>query len=185
MEKAKRRSAAFKVENETQYPTREVGNIVRWVMKYLDLTESRTLVRVKHHNRKHAYSGRFFINARNHVGHVYREAYTGAGYGEYVEVRPKVPSGISHLITIKIGKPGVYPVMTHVYDRKDVPEPWLVENWQEALVSVMAHEAMHIRQRSVGRAGSRYNESQTEWAAFRLWREWKEMQAKKAARRPL
>ena len=50
---------------------------------------------------------------------------------------------------------------------------------QEALVSITAHEAMHLRQWTKGRKaarrnGGRFNEVETEWAAFRLWRRWKE-----------
>jgi hypothetical protein len=166
--------------NETQYPNREVSSILRWVMKYLEVENDRCFVKIKYHSGGHAYQGRFYPNVHSQVGHVYREAYVGAGYGEYHRVAPVVPRGFSHLIVCRIGKPGTYPCMNHVYDRKDSPGAWEIADWQEALVAIAAHEAMHLRQYKKNPRGKRgrFNEVETEWAAYRLWKEWVETKKK-------
>lgn len=159
--------------NETAYPQREVGSIIRWVLKYLEVENDRCYVKIKHHNRFHAYQGRFYPNV------AFQRGYVSDDWGEWKEIRPKVPRGYVHLIVCRLAKPGTYPVETHVYDRKDSPGTWFVDNWQEALVSVMAHEAMHLRQYKMNPRGKRgrMNEVETEWAAYRLWKEWKEEHA--------
>lgn len=166
--------------NETVYPSREMGKIVRWVMKYLDLSGEPCYIKIKHHNGKHAYQGRFYANASNHGRTIYKEPYRGAGYEEPTWVAPKVPRGYVHLIVCRIGKPGTYPCENHVYDRKDSPGTWMVEDWQEALVAILAHEAMHLRQYNKNPRGKRgrMNEVETEWAAFRLWKEWRDEQGR-------
>lgn len=163
----------LKIVNETQYDARVLNGIVRWVFRYLDLTGDRVVVKVKHHNGSHAYQGRFYANARLHGGVVYDT------WGYPQEVAPKIPAGYSHLIVCRIAKPGVYPRSTHVYNRKDSPGTWTVADWREALVSITAHEAMHLKQYLKPRRNNRgrFNEVETEWAAFRLWREWKEERA--------
>lgn len=158
---------APKIQNETTYDGRRVNGIVRWVFRYLDLDGARVMVKVKHKNGFSPYAGRFYQDVHNHGGYVFDR-----NRHDWKEVAPNVPYNIDHLIVCRIQKPGSYPKTVSVYERKDVPEPWVVENWQEALVSITAHEAMHLRQYLVNPKGNRYNESQTEWAAFRLWREW-------------
>jgi hypothetical protein len=161
------------IQNETGYDGRSVNAIVKWVFRELDLDGNGVMVKVKLHKGCHAYQGRFYSHGARHIGYVYKEAYRGAGYGEYVAVRPSVPPGISSLLVCRIGTESVYPCDTHVYDRRDSPGTWEVADWKEALVAITAHEATHLRQfRSVERKGGRFNEVQTEWAAFRLWRNW-------------
>lgn len=159
-----------KIINETSYDGRRVGGIVRFVFRYLDLNGSDVMVKVKHHNGSHAYQGRYYKDPRRHRGYV-RDRY----WGGWQEIGPNVPLGINHLIVCRLGKPGIYPRRVHVYDRKDAPDPWVVEDWQEALVSITAHEAMHLRQAIVpkSRNRGRFNEVDTEWAAYRLLMEWR------------
>lgn len=154
-----------KIENETTYPTREVGKLVRWVVRYLEVGETRTVIKVKHHNGSHAYTGRFYQDPHASGAYLY-----DFGSGDWKEVAPKVPRHMKHLIVCRIGKPGTYPKEVTVYERKNAPEPWVVENWQEALISIMAHEGQHLVQHM---QGVRYNETDTEWAARRLLWEWR------------
>lgn len=160
----------IKIQNETTYPSREVATLVRWVIRYLELGETATLIKVKHHAKSHAYQGRFYHNPHNSGGYIY-----DFDTCDWKEVAPKVPRDMKHLIVCRIGKPGVYPTMNHVYKRKNGPQPWMVETWQEALICIMAHEAFHLRQYTVeaARNHGRYNEVDTEWAAFRLLGEWR------------
>lgn len=169
-EPRKRATKRFGYANETQYPTREVAKIVRWVMKYLEVEQHRCFVKIKHHNNGGAYQGRFYPNGRVHGGYIYDWE-----RGDWKDVSPNVPAGYNHLIVCRIAKPGSYPRETHVYDRKDSPGTWICENWQEALVSIMAHEGMHLRQYFNNPRGKRgrFNEVETEWAAYRLWNEYR------------
>lgn len=152
------------IVNETQYDGRTVGKIVRWVFRELDLNGLGVMVKVKHHNGSHAYQGRFYSNAHaNDFVYDYN-------LGDWKEIRMNVPLDVRHLVICRIGKEGVYPKACHLYERKsDMPEPWVCEDWQQALVSVTAHEATHLAQH---RKRKPYREQETEWAAFRLWRRW-------------
>ncbi len=60
------------------------------------------------------------------------------------------------------------------------PGAWQIADWQEALVAITAHEAMHLRQYNKNPRGKRgrFNEVETEWAAYRLHKEWVETQKK-------
>ncbi len=158
------------IQNKTAHDGRTVKAIVRWVFRELDLSGNRVVVKVKHHNGVHAYQGRFYWNAHNSGGYVYNHA-----GGEWKEITPKIPASHQHLLVCRIGRENLYPRETHVYDRKDSPGSWVVDDWKEALVSITAHEAMHLRQyvKSSKRRG-RFNEVDTEWAAFRLCKRWKE-----------
>lgn len=153
------------IKNETSYDGRTVASVVRFVFRELELNGAHVMVKVKMHRGFHAYQGRIYYNARGHYRHVWSES-----RGDYVEVAPKVPAGVDHLIVCRIGPADLYPVETHVYDRRDSPGTWFVDDWKEALVSITAHEAMHLRQY---RKGTSRNEVQTEWAAYRLWKLWK------------
>lgn len=162
----------FGLANETNYPDREVAKIVRFVMRELEVEDQRCFVKVKYLTGFSAYAGRFYPHGSQHV------RYVRDSWGDYREVAPSVPDGYRSLIVCRIRKGG-YPMGSNTYTRKQGPEPWRVETWQEALVSITAHEAMHLRQWTKGRKaakrnGGRFNEVETEWAAFRLWRRWKE-----------
>ena len=168
----------MKIVNETTYATREVNSIVRWVLRHLEVDKSSVCVRIKHHNGGHGYQGRFYPRASSQSAEVY-----SWDRDDWVEIRPNA-EGQLHLIVCRIGKPGVYPRLAHTYKRKgDMPEPWMLEDWREALVSITAHEAMHLRQwnqraqRRAGRRRFQFREDECEWAAFRLLRDWKEERA--------
>jgi hypothetical protein len=150
------------IDNETYYDGRRVGKAVRFVFRELGLTGDRVVVRVKHHRGTHAYAGRIYYNAPRSTGWI------EDGFDAKV-IQPRVPAGYRTLIVCRVGLPDIYPCETHVYKRRDAPEPWTVNDWQEALVAVAAHEAMHLRQHVLGKPA---RESETEWAAFRLWRRW-------------
>ena len=163
-------TAPLKVQNETDHDGRAVAGIVRWVFRELDLDGRGVVVKVKHHGGSHAYQGRFYGSPHRSYGYIWN-----ASRGDYVEVAPKMPRGYDRLIVCRIAKGG-YPLETHVYDRRDSPGTWVVADWREALVSITAHEAMHLRKvltKARGKRG-RMNEVETEWAAYRLWRRWRE-----------
>lgn len=160
-----------KIVNETCYDGRKVGGIVRFVFRHFDLNGSDVMVKVKHHNGSHAVQGRYYHQPRSHGQWVWSNT-----YNEYQWVGPKVPVGINDLIVCRIGKPGVYPKKkTLSYDRKDMPPEYILEDWQEALVSITAHEAMHLRHFKIpkSRNRGRTNEIDTQWAAYRLLMEWR------------
>lgn len=166
----------IKIVNETRYDGRTVGSCVRYVFRNLDLPGDATVVKVKHHRGAHAYQGRFYPHGAHHVSYVYDpESITAGDYG-WKQIAPTLPAGYRHLIVCRIGTPSVYPCRVHVYDRKDAPKPWTVEDWREALVSITGHEAMHLKQHLGGGSGrrGRYNEVDTEWAAYRMWKWWRE-----------
>lgn len=163
-----------KVVNETNLDGRRVGGVVRWVFRYLDVNGANVIVKVKHHTGRHAVQGRYYHQPLLHKTHILKSVY---GYDEWVEVGPKVPPGTRGLIVCRIAKPSVYPVTKHYgYDRKDSPPEFVCANWEEALVAITAHEAMHLRHFQVpkSRNRGRTNETDTQWAAYRLWKEWRE-----------
>lgn len=169
-------SPALKIVNETDYDGRSVAACVRFVFRQLDLDGEGVVVKVKHHRGSHAYQGRFYAHAANHVGYVYDpDALTADDYG-WKTIAPKMPRGYRHLLVCRIGTPSVYPTETHVYQRRDSPGTWIVRDWREALVSIVGHEAMHLRQHLTSPKGKRgrFNEVDTEWAAYRMWLRWRE-----------
>jgi hypothetical protein len=159
----------LRIENETQHDGRQVGACVRWAFRELGLSGDRVVVKVKYHRGSHAYQGRIYYNAHSNNGWVWSES-----RGDYIEVAPNIPADYNSLIICRLAKTG-YPIETHVYDRRDSPGTWVVNDWREALVAVTAHEAMHLRQhltKKRGAKGGRKNEVETEWAAYRLWKRW-------------
>jgi hypothetical protein len=143
---------------------------VRFVFRELDLTGDSAVVKVKHHRGGHAYQGRFYADAVNSGNYIYdfRNA-------DWKEVAPKIPRGYRHLLVCRIGPADLYPTSTHVYDRRDSPGTWIVSDWREALVSIVGHEAMHLKQYLTKQRGrGRFNEVDTEWAAYRMWLRWRE-----------
>lgn len=165
------------VDNQTVYPTRTVKAIVNWVAKELELDGKTVYVRVGHANLWGAYKGRFYPRARSRFASVYK------GNGEYSDIEIKIPDGYAHLAICRIGKPGTYPRGVAVYRRKDSPDPWVCMDWKEALVGIVAHELMHARQflqpQFSRNNPGRFNEVETEWAACRLTRRWREKEAKR------
>lgn len=159
-----------KIQNETDLDGRIVGGIIRYVFRHLDLYGKGTLVKVKYHTkRSFAYQGRCYYNPRATRGYVYDHA-----WGMYKEIRPNVPPDTRHLLVVRIAKPDVYPVSNHVYDRKDSPGPWMIEDWQRSLVAITAHEGWHLLQYKIRHGHGRFNEVDTEWAAKRIHDAWVE-----------
>lgn len=151
----------FGFKNETKYRSGEVAKIVRWVMRYLEVEDRPVMVKIKHTNKNHPFAGRFYPEAN-------RTAFA------------KVPHGTLYLIIARIAPPTAekYPAVYHPYTRRNGPDPWTCETWREALVSIMAHEAMHLRQHVTNNGEhGKYNEVDTEWAAYRLLQEWKKEMA--------
>jgi len=163
-----------RIVNETVCDGRQVAALVRWVFRYLDLDGDGVMVKVK--RTKNRWGGRFYSNPHRAGGHVYREAYAGAGYGEYVEVAPNVPRDVRQLIVVRVADSHQFPFNYQPYERVGNPAPWELADWREAIVTITAHEAMHLRQYRQNPRGKRgrYNEKQTEWGAFRAWRTWRE-----------
>jgi hypothetical protein len=161
----------LKIINETRYDGRSVAACARFVFRELDLVGENAVVKVKYHRGLHAYQGRFYANAGSHNAYVWDWR-----IGDYHEIAAKVPPGYRSLLVCRIGLPSIYPCQTHVYDRRDSPGTWRVEDWREALVSIVGHEAMHLKQYLTQPRGKRgrYNEVDTEWAAYRMWLRWRE-----------
>lgn len=161
------------IQNETSLDARRVSAIIRYVFRYLDLDGRGIMVKVKH-TRNASYAGRFYPHARQQGGYVWDDA-----RGDWRDIGPKVPDNITHLLVVRIANPAEfkYPRSNHVYDRKHGPEPWMLEDWQEALVSITAHEAEHLRQyrtsKKRGGRWGRFNETATEWTARRIWQAWR------------
>lgn len=67
-------------------------------------------------------------------------------------------------VELKIGPPQAFPEYGHRY-RKRAPV-YDLEDWREGLITLAAHEAMHVRQ--MIRGAVRYSEIECERAAFRM-----------------
>ena len=65
------------------------------------------------------------------------------------------------------------------YDRRSKPPAYTLTCWQDALVSVLAHELEHHRQHL---ARKRFAESDTMWMAYRVTRRWQEHEEKRQLR---
>ena len=161
----------LRIVNETSFDGRSVNACVRFVFRELALDGSNAVVKVKHHRGGHAYQGRFYPQAHRNGAHVY-----DYNRDEWRMVAPKIPAGYRHLLVCRIGPDTLYPCGTHCYDRRDSPGTWIVEDWREALVSIVGHEAAHLKQwiRYCRDGGERFNEVDTEWAAYRMWLRWRE-----------
>lgn len=153
-----------KIVNETDYDGRTVNSIVRWALKQLDLEKTPVTVKVKYTRRwfgapvtDWAYSGWFHF------------AWGG------------------NTITLRVHPERYYPIGNHQYERTgEMPPLFVCADWREALVAVAGHELMHLRQyvtkparyittkKGKRRAKSRFVEAECEWAAYRLWRRWRE-----------
>lgn len=167
----------MKVVNETKLPTRQVDALVRRVARDLDLGRASACVKVKHHDRAtYAASGRIYYGGPPALWSDARQDW----------IWPDL-HGQRHLIVCRIAKPYRYPVDYLPYERRDMPGPWACETWQEALASIAGHELMHLRQyrtrhlRTRGGRHGRFNETETEWAAFRAWRRERERLERLAA----
>jgi hypothetical protein len=153
---------SVRITNTSTYPDAEVRQIVRGVLRDLDCDD----VHVKVHRR------------RGDSG------WTTGSYREYWFPRKDEDRPV-----IRVGLPKVGVAMDEYlpYDRKDGPPPFELRDWQEALVAVTAHEAMHHRQtprnyyrssaevkRQDGRGQARFVEHECDWAAYRAVRRWRE-----------
>jgi hypothetical protein len=141
-----------RVENTTDYPDAEVRRLVRAVIRDMEVND----VHVKVRQRRDG-----------HVTGRYRNWWT-PGDGED---RP--------VITASLPKPGVELAAYMPYERRDAPPAFDLADWREALVAIVAHEAMHHRQtprngfrssRKVKGGRRRYVESECDWAAYRMVR---------------
>lgn len=143
------------VTNHTSYPTAEVGHIIRQELKGAEVDGVAVTVR-------YAKQGRF-----------------GGWWRSYwypdTEDRPQ--------ILVRLPEPG-FKIDDYVpYQRKrEQGKRFSLEDWQEALVAIIAHEAEHHRQYQLGersgRRGSGRRRSQVELrcdlAAYRAWKRWRE-----------
>lgn len=159
------------VDNQTGYPTREVAQLVRFACRELDVTSPNLLVRVK--NSTWGVKGRYYCHARLHSSYVYDRA-----WGQYKEIRVDAGTA-SHLITIGLPPASHFPRGATYYSRKEMPPPSTWETWQEALVHVAAHEAMHHFQwlkkpaRARGRRRWQFVESECDFAGYRILKRWR------------
>lgn len=147
----------IKIVNDTDYPDGEVERLIMDEVKHAELRLGVT----------------FTIGYRNDG---YASGYWRSWwYADSDEDRPQ--------ISIKLPRPGV-PVLDYIpYARKrEEGKRFPRANWQEALVSVAAHEIEHARQHQVGeRPGRRKSgrrrsqvELRCDLAAYRAWVRYRE-----------
>lgn len=149
-----------KVVNETPLPDRQVEAVVRRVAEDLEVWDRRTLVKIRHSSW--GVAGKFYQGGAPTLWSERRGCY----------VRTDM-HGQHHLAILRI--PKRYPVSHgNSYARSDEPPTFVMESWQEALAAIAGHELMHLRQwhrpRSKRKHRGRFNEIETQFAAYRAWR---------------
>lgn len=144
-----------RIRNKTGYDTPEVARLVRGVLK--DMEIDMIEVRVGY-SRSGGTTGR------------YREFW----YPSEGEDRP--------VIICCLPKPGLEILPWQPYTRQQAPPVFVLEDWREALVAIVAHEAMHARQtprngfassKKIIGGKRRYVEHECDWAAFRAVRRYR------------
>lgn len=156
----------MKIVNDTKLDGRRVAGVVRRAAKALQVADASVLVAVRHHRGLHACQGRFYPEV----------------YPWFDGTRKRRPNlhGERHLIVLRVAKPDVYPVLhENGYDRKDAPPEFVCSSVWEALAAIAGHELMHLRQATRRIPASRrhlyprgtYNEVETQWAAYRAWKD--------------
>lgn len=184
---AARKKRSVIVENATAYPTAEVARIVRFALREAGVNEAmgaaahRVVVKVKHHNGPHPCHGHIYYHPSTHGVQLLRRR--AGGYDEWVTIEPKVPPGTKHLIVCNLVRPGActWPNTTaNRPEQLDVP----ISSWQEALVTVAAHEGYHLWSYEKAalrrRAGKpKQSEVECEMAGQRVLARWRARQATK------
>ena len=122
--------SGFVIQNTSRYPDEEVAELVQFALDEID-------------------TRRVCVNVKNTGGTRRGRAYPG------IPSISNAPRGSKYLITIGIGAPERFPFEDGSYIRRNGeivkrrggrwPEVTLYD-WREALVSVAAHEGMHIEQ---------------------------------------
>jgi hypothetical protein len=108
------------IRNTSQYPTDEVEKLVRFAAN-------------RHHRR-------VCVNVKNSG-----DAYRGAAYNGVPSIS-NAPQTARYLITVCIGDRGRFPIDNYYSVKFKRVSPCTLNNWQEALVFVTAHEMSHVRQ---------------------------------------
>lgn len=107
------------IDNQSKYPDREVNDLIRYATKRLrkQLTpQAWKTLKIKVTGSASSYKGRAFWSS-------------------------------PYYIIIRIGEPKHFPLKDAGYGWKYKTAPkYSMENWQEAMVVVAAHEACHIKQ---------------------------------------
>lgn len=142
--------AGIKIVNCTEYDTAEVRRLTRAVLKDAECTD--VCVHIIHRRNRMS----------NHTGGQYR-SYWWPSKGED---RPQ--------ILVSLPRPGVKIESYHPYQRRDAPEVMPLNDWREALVAVLAHEAEHHRQSRKRGRQRRMVEVECDWAAHRALRRYRE-----------
>ena len=120
----------YAVQNSSRYSDEEVRRLVEYAVRAIDMRG----VHVKVKNSTRTVSGRAYPS---------------------VPAEANVPAESLYLLTIKVGPPEKFPTREHRYGG-DEPGPRnqfptiSYADWQEALVAVAAHEAMHVQQFKYG-----------------------------------
>lgn len=127
------------IRNETRYPTDEVRKLVKFGLGRIDAKD--VLILVKHtRNPRSRYSG----------------------LAEYHPPRRELPKSCIYRITLRLGQPVAFATTGATWKRHwdagaQFPE-MSADTWQEALVSITAHEIKHIDQaRERERQGHAYD----------------------------
>lgn len=110
------------VRNTSSYPTEEVKKLVAFAAK--GFNDSKVCINVKN-------------NSRSYAGRAYRG----------IPSVSNAPSSSDYLVVVRIGKPDKFPCDDY-YSHKKYKRltPFSMDTWQEALVTVTAHELTHIQQ---------------------------------------
>lgn len=147
------------VDNQTQFPNVPVRQTVRWVLRELGVDTSTAVIRIEPWRNERTL-GKFYANGRNRRPRVWARKSSGL----------KIPDEARHLIVARLSWmqfPG--------RRMRGGPPPFLPQNWVESLISITAHEAMHLRQFLFTRSGSpKFSETEAEWASYRLLKKWRE-----------
>lgn len=149
------------IVNLTRMPTRNVKRITRWALEELDSNIPALIVRVKE-SKSSIHNGRFYPNAREAWPRVWNRDLDGP-----------VPDAARHLILARIPLQPPFAI-ANIIKRGGPPKFW-AQTWEESLVCIIAHEAIHLRQFLHPQEGRpKWSEVEAEWAEYRLLKRWRD-----------
>lgn len=125
----------LKIINESMHPDDEVDALVRFGCDELEVTGSGLVALVRNTRRTWQRHG----EAVDYAGTAY--SLIDGGVPETLYDRYMTGKRDIHLITLRIGPPESFPITP--FTRNGIPHD--AATWQEALVAITAHEALHIQ----------------------------------------
>lgn len=134
------------IRNTSQYATDHVRNLVKWACAPIDMR-------------------RVCVNVKNTSGF-----FAGRAYNSVPDISNAPPSS-EYLVSLRIGGREKFPLLEARYPGKSDRFPtYDINDWQEALVFIAAHEAAHIEQ---FKEGLKLSELRCETFAVKRLREWR------------